>query len=129
MPEGCDAACEKIIIDTGMAVLAALEMYAPSLDHAGITGSARNVVGFYVKSVDLFTKQAQKLNAIPLRGERHARLMAQIQEMCYRAAHLVAWSLESDDEIRENAASWRDAILVWAKNDQEVFTALVMESD
>lgn len=123
----CDADCVKIIIDTGMATLAATKMYAPALDLAGVTGSSRTVVDFYVASVELFTERAQELNEKKLTEEQRAKLTAQIQKMCYRADDLVKWSCADTDTIREKARVWRDEILAWAKDDQTVFTALVAE--
>lgn len=128
MPEGCDAACEKIIIDTGMAVFAAADVYAGVLDDFEIKGAGRRIVDFYISTVDLFAKVAQWLNSKHLTEEQRSRLMEQIDKMCYRSDILLNWSFESESTIRDRAGTdWRDAIRGWSKDDQNVFTALVGE--
>ena len=147
MPDNeCDAACQKIIIDTGMAVFA-MRMYQTTIDSFAALRAVDSEVPYFfiaavlgepnvVASCDCdngtpalsgFYQVAQWLNRQKLTATQRATLTAQVQKDCYRSDDLIAWSLKTEAEIVAHAPAWTAKILDWVKDDQTVYTQLVAE--
>lgn len=126
MPENCDAACVKIIIDTGMGSEAA-RLYAGVIArHAATRPIDIEVALFYARAVETIIQPvALALNKLHLNTDQHERLMAQVDKQCYRADHLIAWAQAGPDDGR--IPGWTDELLAWAKDDQTFYTELAAE--
>lgn len=133
MPENCDAACVKIIIDTGMGSEAA-RLYAGVIARHAATRPIDiatrpidiEVALFYARGVETIIQPvALALNKLHLTTDQHERLMAQVDKQCYRADHLIAWAQAGPDDGR--IPGWTDELLAWAKDDQTFYTELAAE--
>ena len=122
MPENCDAACVKIIIDTGMGAEAA-KLYRSMIRGEPLFTAAAT---FYAGVVENVVKPAaQALNALRLSRAQQERLDAQINLQCYpRADYLLRWAQSDPNDRRE---SWGNDLLKWVADDQKFLIDLVTE--
>lgn len=131
MPDQCDAACMKIIIDTGMGISFG-KLYGRVLAR---TPSLRPIdyetPMLYADALGDFREAAQALNSHrpPLSAEQRNRLMAQVDKACYRADKLLAWSEKDEVFITSHAQGWTAELLGWVKDDQTVYTELAKEME
>ena len=126
MPELCDAGCQKLLLDSGMAQIAA-DMYGRTIIR--VNDRAPNQIRpvdmeaplFFRQVAALFEESARRyLEAKPSKAEK-AALLEQLQKQCYRADELIAWSLKGDDQFVQHAAAWTAKLFAWAKEDQTFF--------
>jgi hypothetical protein len=136
MPENCDAACVKIIIDTGMGVFAA-NLYSRSLVRRTETFAPVDyeAATFYADFLGTLSGNcgdcgvdgiAQQFNRAKLNEGQRERLMAQVQKTCYRADSLIEWSRVARPTAAD-VAQWTERLFTWAKDDQNFYTAFAAE--
>jgi hypothetical protein len=127
--EKCDAACQKLLLDGGMGVLAA-DLYASVMNEtAGIRPIDRHAGTFYSRIVgDLLGPLVTAIrDAGPLSPDQEQRLAAQVDKQCYRADGFVAWAAADDARRVELASFWTNKILEWVKEDQTFYIAFIAE--
>lgn len=127
-PSGnCDAACVKIIIDSGMAIVA-VARYIKALMRSGLVGPAIEAAEFYSDVMELVRESALNLNREhQLSADQRAAMMTQIDVACYRANTLVGWSKKTIEEVRLRADEWTIKIDGWAKDNADFFVALAKD--
>jgi len=127
-----DDGCTKCVIDTSMSVLAA-EFYEEVLRDTKADGNVvikpRHIHAptFYIGVVHTIFPIAERIYAATKDGsDERTRLMAQLQEECYRADKLNEWGRVDLPTIVQ-LESWTAHLFEWAKNNQEFYVALAAE--
>lgn len=128
MGDECDAACMKIIIDTGMGVFAA-GLYGRTLERntASFAPVDYEAPQFYIDAALKFGEIAQNLSDGNLSKAQRDSLMEQIDKQCYRADYMITWSRVPAPSA-EVVNAWTNNLFLWTKEDQEFYTALAKEA-
>lgn len=129
MPEYCDPACVKIIIDTGMGAEAA-RLYAGVIKGTlGVQPLDWEAPLFYARAVESTVRPAAQaiLDMPKTKSQQHDAVMAEIDKQCYRADAFIAWAKEPPADRANRAAAWTETILGWAKFDQLFYTEMAAE--
>lgn len=126
MPEYCDAACQKLLLDSGMAKIAA-DLYGRTIKR--VAERAPNQMRpvdleapqFFSDAAELFEESATRYLAGKLSKSEKEALLKQLQEQCYNAGYLITWSQMDDAAFVAHAKAWTDKIFAWVKADQKFF--------
>ena len=125
MPELCDAGCQKLLLDSGMARIAA-DLYGRTIKRVGDRVQVLRPVDFeapqfFSAVAELFEESARRyLEGKPSKKEKEA-LMAELAKFCYEADDFIAWSQKGDDQFVQHATAWTAKIFAWAKSHQAFF--------
>lgn len=143
MPNDCDQACQKLLLDAGMSVFAnrlyesviskivglrAIDYLAPSFYVATILGEPAG--GSDDCECDTKPQGFLKLSLwldSRLHGADHDTLMAQNAKECYRSDDLIAWANKPPAAIVTHVEAWTAEIFEWAKDNQTVYTELLLK--
>lgn len=122
--EHCDAACQKILLDFAMAIVAALYYMRVLARSADLTNADYETPQLFIDAQTAFQKTALWLNGEgrkQITDEQYAAMMKIVDDNCYRASkYLIPWG--NDPSITPaKAAAWTAKIQGWIKSDQDFF--------
>lgn len=125
MPESCDSACQKLLLDAGMVQIAA-ETYDRVIKRfTGLRAVYYEAPQMFIDFCGLcHTSAARFLDSKQLTAEQHDALIADLYQFCYQAGYILDWCRNTDSDIVDNAAGWTAKLFEWQKEHQAVFLEL-----